>query len=435
MKVAHVGPPLARQGGPAGYLFQLCQAAAIAGALDGVTFPEAAPSRATATRPASRWSGARQVLSKVKRAVGPAPRFDRPSDKSLRADHGHVETIVAASNNTIVAEAQSSFDRAQAERADVLFCHDAAVAERALDSRQPGQSIWLMVHTPMPAALYMTWNWGVPEKDWREIMTFQDVRRWTAWELAVWSSVDRLIIPCREAFGELVRIDPSVARLERNLTYVLSGASLIGTEARATISDSRRQELRRRFSLPLDEPVGLFLGSGQAYRGLDALVRATRTLKSSQPGGGVAVAGPAKSSIQASRRLIPLGPIADVRGLLAAVDFVVNVNRFSLFDLSTIEALEAGKPLLMHAVGGNNTFRSLGAGCLMLSDLEPTTIADGLSRMFAMTSEQQAMLGAASRRCYEQHLTLEALWSRHAALYECQRNLQSAICNLQFAHE
>src|SRR5260370_3439269 len=53
---------------------------------------------------------------------------------------------------------------------------------------------------------------------------------------------------------------------------------------------------------------------------------------------------------------------------LASVDFLINVNRFTLFDLSTIEAAQAARPLLLHAVGGNRTFERLGAGCIMLDD-------------------------------------------------------------------
>src|SRR5262249_6788418 len=103
--------------------------------------------------------------------------------------------------------------------------------------------------------------------------------------------------------------------------------------------------------------------------------------------------------------------------LLAAVDFVINVNRFSLFDLSTIEALEAGKPLLLHQVGGNVTFQQLGAGCVTVTDLEAPTIARGLSRMFQMSGRERDTLGRDSRHCYDRHLTLEAFWKRHSDLY------------------
>ena len=41
LRVAHLGPPIARQGGPAGYLLQL-RAAAPLGAAAGVLFPDEA---------------------------------------------------------------------------------------------------------------------------------------------------------------------------------------------------------------------------------------------------------------------------------------------------------------------------------------------------------------------------------------------------------
>ena len=99
------------------------------------------------------------------------------------------------------------------------------------------------------------------------------------------------------------------------------------------------------------------------------------------------------------------------------MDFVINVNRFSLFDLSTIEALEAAKPLLLHATGGNKTFRDLGAGCVMLPDLEPEVIAAGLDSMFSMIPAELAGMAEASRRCYESFLTPKHMWERHQLLY------------------
>jgi hypothetical protein len=109
--------------------------------------------------------------------------------------------------------------------------------------------------------------------------------------------------------------------------------------------------------------------------------------------------------------------VNDVTALFQAVDFVVNVNRFSLFDLSVIETLEAGKPLLMHATGGNRAFERLGAGCDMLADLETQTIADGLERMFTAPPATLSALGARSRVCYDAHLTLDAFGRAHERLY------------------
>ena len=409
MKIAHIGPPRARQGGPAGYLLQLGEAARRAGAEDRLLLPPLAVRRG-AQRP-SPLARVRRGLRHVKRMIAPAPRFYRPSDEVLRADRGHIEGMIAVANAEVVAQARVSFGRAFAESADVLFCHEPAAAEHALN-RRTGQQVWLMLHSPIPLALYLVWNWGVPERDWQDVMTFPDVQRWTAWEVALWHSVDRLIIPCRGAFAEIARVTPSALPLEPALTYVLSGASAMNT---SPVAD--RDSTRRRFGLPLDVPVGLFLGNQQPYRGLDTLLSAAATLGSDAPAGVIVVAGPQKGAIPSTARVRGLGLVADVASLLAAVDFVINVNRFSLFDLSTIEALEAGKPLLLHGVGGNIAFEQLGAGTVVIDDLQPKTIADGLSLMFAMTPDRRAALAQSSRRCYDAHLTLEKFWNRHAALY------------------
>jgi glycosyltransferase involved in cell wall biosynthesis len=110
--------------------------------------------------------------------------------------------------------------------------------------------------------------------------------------------------------------------------------------------------------------------------------------------------------------------VEDVSPLLASIDFLVNTNRFSLFDLSNIEAAAAGKPLLLHAVGGNKALARLGAGCRLLELLTPEALAEGLVEMFSMSREALAAEGRKSRECYERHLTAKAMWHRHIELYD-----------------
>ena len=132
----------------------------------------------------------------------------------------------------------------------------------------------------------------------------------------------------------------------------------------------------------------------------------------------VAVAGPPADRVPAHPRLRALGRVEDVASLLQSVDFLINVNRFTLFDLSTIEATQAGKALLLHAVGGNRAFERLGAGCVMLSDLEPSTVARGLTAMATLDSSSLGALAERSRSCWQEHLTPRHMWERHLALYD-----------------
>jgi len=168
---------------------------------------------------------------------------------------------------------------------------------------------------------------------------------------------------------------------------------------------------------PQGKRVGLYLGSAEPYRGFDALLAAAEMV----PGTAnlaIAVAGPPVSKVPEHPLVRALGRIDDVAALFASVDFLINVNRFSLFDLSTIEAAEAGKPLLLHAVGGNRAFERLGAGCVMLRDAAPATIAAGLAQMASLDEPMLVALGRQSRECWERQLTPRHMWERHLALYD-----------------
>jgi len=419
MKIAHVGPPLAKQGGPAGYLLQLQEAAREAGAA-GVLFPPAAApaSRRAGAAPASAFASARRTLGRVKRKVLGAPRPNRPAAADLERERGPIEAVMSDTRRQVLEDTAASVAQARRSAADVWFCHDSVTAAHLLELPDRPQ-VWLFQHAPFPVAFYQTWCWGVPEWDWHEVARLPDVERWTRWETGVWKRVDRFVLPCPEALEELVRIDPAAASLASTVDYVLTGARL--SEAGAPARP--RAELRARWGFG-QEPVGLYLGANQPYRGLDVLLAGLDHLKA-RDAGTIAVAGPDPASLRSHPLLRPLGRVTDVAGLLHAVDFVVNVNRFSLFDLSTIEAVEAGTPLLLHAVGGNKTFERLGAGCVMIADLEPDTVARGLRAMFALPAGEREALGRASRACYERHLTLAHFWQGHSDLYACRTSQTS----------
>jgi glycosyltransferase involved in cell wall biosynthesis len=271
-----------------------------------------------------------------------------------------------------------------------------------------------MVHNPMPLGLYLAWCWGVPEERWEQVAAYPDVRAASDRERRVMAAVDRLLLPSPEAGRELVRADPRFESVVARATWLLSGAT-----GRDPDQPCRTPRNRRGWRLPEDRPVGLFLGNALPYRGLDLLIGAIDGLPApSKLPGIVAVAGPAADELPFHPRLRALGAVGDVADLLAVVDFVININRFSLFDLSVIEALEAGRPLLLGPVGGNLTFRNLGAGAVMLDDLSVGGVAKGLARMFGLTSADRARLGARSRAAWEAHLSPPQSGARHLRLYD-----------------
>ncbi len=398
MRIAHVGPPLMRTGGPAGYLLELRRQAEESEdeGRHRVRFPGAA------SEPAARKRSLPGIsrLRRWKRAVLGPPRLYRPSREEMNQTGGVIDELVTRAARDAVELCRPSFDIP----ADVYFVHDVFAVEAAKANLGSGE-VWLMIHSPMPVALYLAWNWGCPEWPWEEIAALVDVRLWIEKELETWRLVDRVVLPCPEALEELVRVDPRFADASATLEYLLTGSSAVSPGSSKDSSDR--------------EQLGLFLGNNQAYRGLDVLFQALAFL----PGrrnlpGQIALAGPDPDSIPSHPRIRKLGRVENVPALLASVDFLVNTNRFSLFDLSNIEAVAAGKPLLLHAVGGNKALARLGAGCRLFEPLTPEALAKGLIEMFSMSRDTFAAQGLKSRECYERHLTAKAMWRRHVELYD-----------------
>jgi len=398
MRIAHVGPLLTRTGGPAGYLLELSRQAEESSAESRhlIRFPEAssgAPRKLTS-------SPMLGYLRRWKRVVLGPPRFSRPSREEMNKKGGVINDLLTRAARASVELCRPSFD----SPADVYFVHDVFAVEAA-KAKSSSAEVWLMIHSPMPMGLYLAWNWGHPEWPWEEIAALPDVRRWIEKELETWRLVDRVVLPCPEALEELVRVDPRFADASATIEYLLTGSSVVSP---GSSKGSHSREL-----------LGLFLGSDQAYRGLDMLFQALAFLPDQRElPGQIALAGPDPDSTPSHPRVRKLGRVENVPALLASVDFLVNTNRFSLFDLSNIEAAAAGKPLLLHAVGGNKALSRLGAGCRLFEPLTAEALAKGLVEMFSMGRDVLAAQGARSKECYERHLTAKAMWLRHLELYD-----------------
>jgi glycosyltransferase involved in cell wall biosynthesis len=371
------------------------------------------PAASTGVQPRAESARSRiGLLTRIRRKIV-GPKFYRPSIQDVARAGGVIEQLVRDMASGVREETSDSLAAALAD-ADIIFTHEPFSAEDAMAQRRGGQQVWMMCHGIVPMALYLAWSWALPEQEWGDLVGYPDVRASIDWELGIWSRVDRLILPCDEAGDSFRTIEPRFAEVLTRAHHLLSGASAPPSSRGAGPAALQR-------SRAVDPPrLGLYLGNPEPYRGFDALIAGLDRLPSDARL-TIAVAGPHPSKVPAHPALHALGRVEDVAGLLASVDFVVNVNRFTLFDLSTIEATEAGKPLLLHAVGGNRAFARLGAGCVMLDDLQPGTIAGGLAMMASMEQARLAQLGRQSRTCWEAHLTPRGMWERHLALYDSVR--------------
>src|SRR5947207_3846419 len=318
MIVAHIGPPTSRTGGPAGYLHQL-RAAATADPAPRhiVRFPAAstgAPRRTTAGRPQLG------LLTRIRRKLF-GPKFYRPPISEVARAGGVIERMVGDMASDIRQDSRESLLSGLAE-ADIIFTHEPFSAEDAMAQRRTGQQVWMMCHGIVPMVLYLAWSWALPEVDWRELVEYPDVRSWMDWEIGIWSRVDRLILPCDEAGDSFRTVDRRFIEVLTRAHHILSGASAPPSRGAGPAAPDESREA--------DHPsVRLYLGTPEPYRGFDTLIAGLDLLPADTKL-RIAVAGPHPSKVPEHRALRPLGRVEDVAGLLASLDFVVNVNRFTL---------------------------------------------------------------------------------------------------------
>ena len=151
MKIAHIGPPLARSGGPAGYLYQLQRAAhsRVSDSLQ-VLFPPPAS-------PAALWPGptrvqrARHLLGRWKRQLLGPPQSAASLGSNPAERRGGIDRMLKSVVHACVEEATPSLSPALAENgADILFVHDIFCADFLIRQRNltSGYGLWRI--TPCP---------------------------------------------------------------------------------------------------------------------------------------------------------------------------------------------------------------------------------------------------------------------------------------------
>jgi glycosyltransferase involved in cell wall biosynthesis len=235
------------------------------------------------------------------------------------------------------ARRRQKFFLSGAHRADTLWFHDSGTFGDVADLVSPQQGVIYQPHTPV--------------KPWEEIEDREQREKREATTLALFERADHVVLPsrhCVEIFEAL--ITPS---------------KLVIIESACAAPDSFAP-------IPLDPGATyfLFIGRRNHIKGFDIAIEGFRLAheKSSKLrllliGQGPKVSAPG---------VIDLGPQQRVHDWIASVDCVVNTNRQSYFDLSVMEALAVGRPLIFTMTGGH---KDLAGAAQRLEAIAPTAPA------------------------------------------------------------
>ncbi len=177
---------------------------------------------------------------------------------------------------------------------------------------------------------------------------------------------------------------------------------------------ARRFAERRRWGVPDDTPVGLFVAMNYRLKGLAPLIRAAATVPKDKPF-KIAVVGHPKvgrylrlaTQLGVADRFLFLGHRNDPKDAYFAADFLVHPTFYDPCSLVALEALACGLPVITTKYNGASELLDVPANGLVIDDPHNApalgyAIASMLDRTYR-TAARESAKAAAARWTFEQH--------------------------------
>jgi glycosyltransferase involved in cell wall biosynthesis len=190
-----------------------------------------------------------------------------------------------------------------------------------------------------------------------------------------------------------------------------------------------RWELRQRLDLPVDRQVVVSVGRLTRPKGYPHLLAALRLIPPDErPLTLIVGDGPdlhdlelKATALQLEHDVRFLGNQHDVPVLLAAADLFVLSSLWEGLSLAVLEAMAAGLPAVVTAVGGNPEIVEQGKSGLLVPPADEHALAEAIRSMLREPLRREEM-GQAARQRLERYFSLQRFVEAHEALYESLRD-------------
>jgi glycosyltransferase involved in cell wall biosynthesis len=187
-----------------------------------------------------------------------------------------------------------------------------------------------------------------------------------------------------------------------------------------------RNTLRQGLNLPKDRPVLVSVGRLIRPKGYPHLLAAVASMPSEErPLTLIAGDGPDRRDLEsqvASLKLEEdvrlLGNRGDVPALLAAADLFVLASLWEGLPLALLEAMAAGVPAVVTAVGDNSKLIQHGMSGLLVPPKDEFALAAAVRRMLLLNPLERKRMGRAAREHFDRHYSLRKFIEAHESLYE-----------------
>lgn len=187
------------------------------------------------------------------------------------------------------------------------------------------------------------------------------------------------------------------------------------------------EPLRREFAVQPGELVLTAVANLHPYKGHDDLLRAVAMLRPKYPHLRAILPGRDQGMRARLEALIKelklesaaqlIGERKDVPRLLALADVVIHPSHEEGFSNSILEAMAAGRPLVVTAVGGNPEAVLEGENGFVVPPRSPEALAEAIEKLVS-DAELRERMGKASRRRIETEFSMDRMIERFTAWYE-----------------
>jgi glycosyltransferase involved in cell wall biosynthesis len=122
------------------------------------------------------------------------------------------------------------------------------------------------------------------------------------------------------------------------------------------------------------------------------------------------------------KRLIPITPMpnAEVRRAIAAADFLCVPSTWDVFNLTAVEAMELGTPVICSKKAGASMLIEHGVNGFLFDPADPSSLAGAIQACQAMQSSERVALVKAARQTIEKRLAPENLAEQRIHYYQQQ---------------
>jgi glycosyltransferase involved in cell wall biosynthesis len=270
--------------------------------------------------------------------------------------------------------------------------------------------IFLTSHTPKPYHLELLEDvWKLSANNFSKDI----VNRITMIDRFAFERTDEIVSACKEATESYSLLWPEFVNIIRHKKF-----HFIPTGIKKQIAAMPASVIRKQFNIPATAFVFCFTGRKSDVKGFDLLIAASKKILDKNKDVYFFVVG-VKEPLPAidNPRWIETGWTGGPESFMAASDIIVAPNRHTWFDLSVLESLSLGKPLLLSDTGGNKHFKQFNAPGIIYHQPNTDSLLSEMTNCLNQ-KEKLAVYGLQNEAIYENNFRCEKFAGEMIKLYD-----------------